>query len=212
MSENKKTMAEVSVHAVTSADLEILRGQKGIVSAANPLRVHRYGEGFIVSLGMFYNGEDDAADRLKALGLSKEAIATLTKAAETGAAYLDINATASANVAKKAYFDISTEHLRVKDGDLLDGIGSGRIAGFVPVIVHNTEHGYIVDLRSAKSAEKLREFGFSENFTDVISHVLDNGASLIDFDQDADCEPGFSLFDQVTDEDITIEVAEHGFR
>lgn len=212
MSDNTRTLAEVSVFAMTSNDLETLRSQKGVVSNDNPLRVHRYAEGFIVSLGMFYPEEEqkEAVDRLAALGLSKQAIEVLSTGAATGSAYIDINADAPGTVSKRSYMDISTGHLRVKDGDLLEGIGAGRIVGTVPVMVHNTEHGYIVDVRGTRSAEEIREFGFSEAFAALIDHAKRNAAVIVDFDQDADYEPGFSIFDQVTDQDVTADYAEYG--
>ncbi|NTF23492.1 hypothetical protein G6L37_34545 [Agrobacterium rubi] len=212
MSDNKRTMTEVSVYSFTSRELEILRTMKGLVSSDNPLRVHRYGDGFIVSLGMFHNGENDASERLAPLGFSKPSIEMLAEAAATGATYIDISADASAEVTIKPYLDLSTGHLRVKDGDLLEGIGSGKIVGKVPFIVHSTEHGYVVDIRSVAPAQDIRDFGFSTEFSNLIAYAASKNAPIIDFDNDADYEPGFSIFDQVTDEDITVDHAEYGRR
>lgn len=203
MSQNKRPMAEVSVYAVASDDLHALRRMKGVVSSANPLRVHRNAYGFLISLGMFHNAENDAAERLASLGLTKSIIATLAAAAESGAPYLEINAKASARIASKSYLDLSTGHLRVKDGDLLEGIGSGKIVGSVPLLAYSTEHGHVVDMSFVRSDSELREFGFSDDFVALISHARANESAFIDFDQDADYEPGFKIFDQVTDADIT---------
>jgi hypothetical protein len=208
MSENSRAMAEVSVYNLSSYDLDHLREMKGVVSGNNPLRVHRYAHGFIVSLGMFHSGQGDAEQRLSGLGLRKDAIALMAAAAATGASYLDINADAPGRIAKKSYLDLSTEHLRVRDGDLLQGIGSGKIVGNVPLIVHNHGNGYIIDMRSVRGAEKLAEFGFSSDFVSLIEHARRNEATIIDFDRDAGIEPGFSVFDQVTDEDITPAAAD----
>ncbi len=208
MSQNKRQMAEVSVYAVTSRDLDTLRDMKGVVSAANPLRVHRNAYGFLVSLGMFHNGQNDAAQRLAALGFTKDIIETLSAAAEGGASYLDINANASAKITTKTYLDLSTGHLRVKDGDLLEGVGSSSIVGSVPLLVHSTEHGYVIDMSFARSDSELKEFGFSNDFLALIAHARANGASFIDFDHDADYEPGFKIFNQITDADITADYAE----
>ncbi len=208
MSQNKRPMAEVSVYAVTSRDLDTLRDMKGVVSSANPLRVHRNAYGFLVSLGMFHNGENDAGKRLTALGFTKDIIDTLSAAAEGGASYLDINANASAKITAKSYLDLSTGHLRVKDGDLLEGIGSSRIVGSVPLLAHSTEHGYVVDMSFVRSDSELKEFGFSDDFVALVAHARKNEAAFIDFDQDADYEPGFKIFDQITDADITADHAE----
>lgn len=205
MSQNKRPMAEVSVYAVTSEDLHTLREMKGIVSPANPLRVHRNAYGFLISLGMFHNAENDAAGRLAALGFTKSIIGTLAAAAEGGASYLEINAKASARITPKSYLDLSTGHLRVKDGDLLEGIGSSRIVGSGPLLAYSTEHGYVVDMSFVRSDTELREFGFSDDFVTLIAHARANEAAFIDFDQDADYEPGFKIFDQVTDADITAD-------
>jgi hypothetical protein len=181
---------------------------KGVVSSSNPLRVHRNAYGFLVSLGMFHNGENDAGQRLAALGFGKEMIATLAAAAEGGASYLDINANAPGKITAKSYFDLSTGHLRVGDSDLLEGIGSSAIVGTVPLLAHSTEHGYVVDMSFVRSDSELREFGFSDDFVALVAHARANDAAFIDFDQDADYEPGFKIFDQVSDEDITADYAE----
>lgn len=203
MSQNKRPMAEVSVYAVTSEDLHTLRRMKGIVSSANPLRVHRNAYGFLISLGMFHNAENDAAERLAALGFTKSIIGTLAAAAEGGASYLEINTKAPASITPKSYLDLSTGHLRIKDGDLLEGIGSGKIVGSIPLLAYSTEHGYVLDMSFVGSDTELKEFGFSDEFLALIAHARAHEAAFIDFDQDADYEPGFKTFDQITDADIT---------
>jgi hypothetical protein len=205
MSQNRRPMAEVSVYAVTSRDLDTLRGMKGVVSSQNPLRVHRNAYGLLVSLGMFHNGQNDADRRLAALGFSTDIIGTLAAAAEGGASYLDINANAPGKITKKSYLDLSTAHLRVQDGDLLEGIGSSRIVGSVPLLVHSTEHGYVVDMSFVRTAAELKEFGFSDEFVALIALARENEASFIDFDTDADYEPGHKIFDQITDADVTAD-------
>jgi hypothetical protein len=208
MSQNKRTMAEVSVATLTSRDQSVLREMKGVVSSQNPLRVHRNAYGFLVSLGMFHNGENDAGQRLAALGLSEDIVTTLATAAEGGVSYLDINANAPGKITAKSYLDLSTGHLRVKDGELLDGIGSRLIVGSVPLLAHSTEHGYVVDMSFVRTTAELTDFGFSDEFIALIDLARSNDASFIDFDSDADYEPGYKIFDQITDADITADYEE----
>lgn len=213
MTSNSRTLAQISTYAFENQDEDVLRRCRGQVSTENPLRVHRHAEGYIVSLGMFHNGKGDAKERLTQLGFKQRAIETMAAAAETGASYLDIYSPASAVLKTVSYMDLSTAHLRVRDADLLEGIGNGEIVGNLPVVMFNTRNGYIVDLRAERTTpEKLSEFGFSDEFIALIEHARRNDATFVDFDNDADYEPGFSIFDQETDEDITSAMAEDGFR
>ena len=205
MSDNLRTLAEVSTYAFTGRDLDALRRMKGVVSTENPLRVHRNGEGFIVSLGMFFNGEGDAPSRLRALGLTDQAVEQMTKAADFGAPYLNIRAPASADLKPRSYLDLSTGHLRGGDVELLSAIGAREVPD-APVEVHLTEHGFVIDLADVGSAEELAEAGFSDDFGRIVQFANGLGSSMIDFDSDAGYEPGFRAFDHVTGEDVTADV------
>jgi hypothetical protein len=212
MSTNEPTMAEVSIHAATSRDFEILRTFNGYVSEANPLRVHRYGEGFVVSLGMFYGNDDkdkdDPSAKLSARGLSDRLIECFQQAVALNATYLDINADATMQVKSRPYLDVSTGHLTTRDVDLLTGISSGKVVDGVPAIILGHEHGFIVNVASVKTEEQLVKFGFSEDFARLIEHAKEKGASFVDLDADADYVPGLSIFDHETDRDITVEIEE----
>jgi hypothetical protein len=208
MSQTKRTLTEISIFSVTSADTQRLREMKGHVAVSNPLRVHRSAKGFIISLGMFYNGENDAPERLKALGFSDDLIGTLSKAAETGAAYLDVNNSAPRDLTTKSYFDLSTGHLRVKDGELLEDMGRRELSS-LPLIIHSTNHGWIIDLGAPRNDQAIKDLGFSDEFVALLAHAQSAGSTMVEFDTDADFEPGFPIFDQVTDEDITADYEDH---
>lgn len=213
MSSNSRSLAQISTYAFDGWDEDLLRRCRPQVTSDNPLRVHRHAEGYIVSLGMFHGEAGDAKERLKKLRMSDRAIETMAAAAATGASYLDIYSPASAILKTVSYMDVSTAHLRVRDAELLEGIVTGEIVCNVPVVTFSTRNGYIVDLRAERTTpERLAEFGFSDEFIALIDHARRNDAVFVDFDNDADYEPGFSIFDQETDEDITVAMAEDGFR
>lgn len=116
----------------------------------------------------------------------------------------------------KKFLDVSTGHLRKQDIEALEKYtGNPESDRPLKLICHPTEYGWIVSAgvlavgsdaqAAAENVRALKEEGFSDEFIALLEHAHKNDAWMVQFDSDADYEPGFPVFDYGTDIDITEE-------
>lgn len=116
----------------------------------------------------------------------------------------------------KKFLDISTGHLRKQDIEALEKYTGNRKADHdLKLICYPSEYGWIVSVGilavggDAKATDgtilELKREGFSDEFIALLQHAHKNEAWMVQFDSDADYEPGFRVFDYGTDVDITDE-------
>lgn len=193
---NVSTNVALSTDKVSAADIAVLKRMGNRTSEENPIRVHHAkGGGFIIAVGKFSVDEAPAGPRY---GLSAELIGIMTKAAENGAFYLELSKDGPSVPTTKSHADLSTGHLRHLDYHLLEDISADLNPA--PVNVYDHGHGWIVDIKSAGSEADLKAAGLSDEFLALVAAARESGADLLDFDADADLDPGFPEFDAATDE------------
>lgn len=199
--ENVCTNVALSTDKVSDANLAALKRMGNRVNEENPIRVHHAkNDGFIVSVGKFATGERPGGAQF---GLSADFIGIMKLAAENGAFYLELSKDGPSVPSRKPLANVSTSHLRHNDYHLLQDISDD----LNPAPIHAYDHGYgwIVDVKSAGSVADLKAAGFSDEFLALVAAARESGADLLDFDQDADLDPGFPEFDAATDELVKTE-------
>lgn len=193
---NVSTNVALSTDKVSAADIAVLKRMGNRTSEENPIRVHHAkGGGFIIAVGKFSADETPVGPRY---GLSAELIGIMTKAAENRAFYLELSKDGPSVPTTKPHADLSTGHLRHNDYHLLQDVSDD----LNPAPIHAYDHGYgwIIDVKSAGPEADLKAAGFSDEFLALVAAARESGAELLDFDADADLDPGFPEFDAATDE------------
>ncbi|WP_315921351.1 hypothetical protein [Mesorhizobium sp. SP-1A] len=193
---NVSSNVALALDKVSAADIATLKRMGNRTSEDNPIRVHHAkGDGFIIAVGKFSVDEAPAGPRY---GLSAELIDVMTKAAENGAFYLELSKDGPAVPTTKPHADLSTGHLRHNDYHLLQDVSDDLNPA--PIHAYDHSYGWIVDVKSAGPEADLKAAGFSDEFLALVAAARESGADLLDFDQDADLDPGFPEFDAATGE------------
>lgn len=110
----------------------------------------------------------------------------------------------------KRVLDINTGHLRPRDIEKLNEILE---FGKPPFRIHEYEYGFVVAVgtmygNTDDAIVRIKEIGLSDEFVRLMQHAHANEAMLIQFDTDADIEPGFPIFDPISGNDITSDFLE----
>lgn len=101
--------------------------------------------------------------------------------------------------------DLSTGHLRTSDRKLLEGYTGHGKEGDQTLIVRPYEYGWQVstsgwNYKDADDgfevrAKAARDEGFSEEFINLMRKGVESDTVMLQFDRDAEPEPGFPIFD-----------------
>lgn len=188
----------LALDKVSAADIATLKRMGNRKMEDNPIRVHQAkDDALIISVGAFAVDDQPAGPRF---GLSAEIVGIMKHAADNGAFYLELTKDGPSVPTSKPHADLSTGHLRQADYHLLEDIAFHQIPA--PVSVYDHGYGWIVDAKSAGSAEELKAVGLSDEFVALVAAAREVDVDIIDFDSDADLDPGYPEYDSVTDERI----------
>jgi hypothetical protein len=194
--EKINTNVALATNAVLAKDIDVLKTMGNRKSDENPIRVHQGKDGdLIVAIGGFAVENETPGSRF---GISAELVSIMTKAAEDGSFYLEISKDGPAVPTTKPFVDLSTGHLRLMDYHILEDLTGSNVPA--PLKVYGHGYGWIIDVKSAGTDDELKEAGLSDGIISIIKSAREAGADILDFDRDADLDPGFPEFDAVTDE------------
>lgn len=213
MSSNWATVIEASTAHLTGGDTERLIDIAK--QERQPFRVHEVEGGFIVSTAIVHASGPYADEKLNDVGLSADFGKLLRFAASRDASLIvfdrdvpalegfDLHEDAgidivSSDEAMKKMLDLSTEHMTPGDWDLLSEMAADDAE---PLTVVDYEYGYVVSVCGSEFFErvvagKLEEKGLSHAFVDLMRYASRNGATVIQFDRDAEHLPGFPVFSE----------------
>lgn len=113
----------------------------------------------------------------------------------------------------KNMLELSTMHLRKQDVAALEDLFADQPEATPHV--YRTDDGYYVTTgvmfggTLEDGANRLSDLGFTPEFAALMAHAAQNECGIMSFDNDAEPEPGFPLFDQETDE--LLDASEAGF-
>lgn len=201
--EKINTNVALATDAISESDIVVLKRMGNRKNDENPIRVHQGKDGnLIVAIGGFAVDNETTGSRF---GISEELVSIMTKAAEDGSFYLEISKDGPAVTTTKPFVDLSTGHLRHMDYHILEDFTGSNVP--TPLKVYGHGYGWIVDVKSAGSDEELRQAGLSEGLVTIIEAAREAGADILDFDRDADLDPGFPSFDPETDELLEAEAS-----
>jgi len=196
---NVNTNVALSSKVISAADKAAL---SELATRGGQVRVHQLGGTSLIAVGKFSSKIGPLGDNH---GLSEELVSILSQAADIGAMYVEFSKDGPSVPTERAHADLSTGHLRNADYEVLQSISDGERAA--PIHVADHAYGFVVDVSTAGSADALQNAGLSKEFTALVDAAREAGANFIDFDSDADLDPGFPEFDPVFDEEIEHEEA-----
>lgn len=189
---------ELALDKVSASDLSALKRMGNRKQEDNPIRVHKGADdALIVAVGTFAADEEPVGPRF---GLSAELIGTIKKAASEGSFYLILDKNGPSTPTSKPHVDLSTGHLRRSDFHLLEDIAAHVVPA--PLQVYDHGYGWIIGVKNAGTVDELKAVGLSDEITALVDAARESGADYIDFDADADLDPGFPEYDVNTDEKV----------
>lgn len=113
----------------------------------------------------------------------------------------------------RTMLDVTTGHLKKQDREALQRLADSQKSEDWPTPhVYEQEYGWYISAgvmygndSVSDGQEELREAGFSDEFIALMTYAYENDVAIVNFDADGEPEPGFKLFDEITDEEIPDE-------